>query len=789
MLNWFRKSTPAQGQAPAVPDSLPHDSDAHKARGNALFAQGRHVEAAACFRAAIAANPRSAPAHFNLGLVLREQGLADEAVASFGEAERIDPEMADALHLAGGIRMAQGKAQEAIAQWRAALAADPLLEAASVDLCMALFQQGQSDEAAQVIEAGLTRNPQAAQLHAFRGNLLQREGKSAEAAVSYRRAIGLNPALPEPYNNLGLVLQSRGEYEAALRSFDEAIALMPGYADAQMNRGAALVGLRRWNDAIAAFTAALPGASDETAADLHNQIGMMYIWLGHYPPAHASFNRALQIRPQFADALANLGTVLGLLKRPDEALAAFEQLFEAAPRHDYAIGFLLGAKMHACDWTARDRLLDSAIARIEAGQLAVVPFPWLGMSDSPELQWKCSRITQQARYPQAAQALWQGERYAHERIRVAYLSADLHEHATAYLMAQLFELHDRSHFETIALSFGPHKDDTMRRRLVQAFDRFIDVRERSDHEIAKLIRELEIDIAVDLKGYTTDARPGIFAHRVAPVQLSYIGFPGTMAADYIDYCIADARVVSEGDERWFSEKIVYMPDSYQVNDDRRSVAAQTPPRSEQGLPQDGFVFCCFNNNYKITPDVFDVWMRLLRKVPGSVLWLLQDNEVAVRNLRREAVARGVDEARLVFAPRVTQEAHLARQRLADLFLDTLPYNAHTTTSDALWVGLPVVTRMGRAFQARVAGSLLHAVGLPELVTHTVEDYEALALKLATHPQELAAVRAKLMRNRDSAPLFNADRFRRHLESAYRAMWQRAQAGQAPASFAVVPLAD
>jgi protein O-GlcNAc transferase len=802
MFNWLRKQTPAPSPATApsaapatgasearpVNQAAPQTSDDHKARGNALFAEGRHAEAAVCFRDAIAANPLNAPAYFNLGLVLREQGFADEAAASFGEAARIDPQMADATHLVGAIRMQQGKSQEAITQFRAALAADPTLEAATGDLCMALFQQGQIAEAASVIEAGLARNPQAPQLQAFKGNLLQHEGKSAEAVACYRLAIARQPDFPEAQNNLGLTLQSQGEHQAALHAFDAALALVPGYAQAQINRGAELAGLRRWNDALAAFTAALPGATEEASARLHNQIGQMHIWLGRYSQAHASFTRALQISPAFAPALANLATALGLLKRPEEALAAYEHLFAVAPEHDFAIGFLLGAKMQACDWTDRDRLLALAVAGIEAGQLAVVPFPWLGMSDSPELQWKCSRITQQARYPQAAHPLWRGERYTHERIRVAYLSADLHDHATAYLMAGLFELHDHRRFETIALSFGPHKDDAMRRRLVQAFDQFIDVRDRSDHDIAALMRELEIDIAVDLKGYTTDARPGILALRPAPVQLSYIGFPGTMAADYIDYFIADALVVSEEDERWFSEKIVYLPDSYQPNDRARRVAAQTPPRVEQGLPEDGFVFCCFNNNYKITPDVFDVWMRLLLKVPGSVLWLLQDNDGAARNLRREAAARGVDESRLVFAPRVTQEAHLARQRLADLFLDTLPCNAHTTTSDALWVGLPVLTRMGRAFHARVAGSLLHAVGLPELVTRTVEEYEAMALKLATQPQELATLRSKLQGNRDTAPLFDTDRLRRHLESAYMMMWQRAQDGLPSASFDVVPLA-
>jgi predicted O-linked N-acetylglucosamine transferase (SPINDLY family) len=365
------------------------------------------------------------------------------------------------------------------------------------------------------------------------------------------------------------------------------------------------------------------------------------------------------------------------------------------------------------------------------------------------------------------------------KIRLGYYSADYHEHATAFLTAGLFERHDRSRFELTAFSFGPPREDAMRRRVTAAFDRFVDVRSRSDQEVAQLSRELAIDIAVDLKGYTEGARMGIFAHRAAPVQVSYLGYPGTLAAPYIDYLVADETLIPSETRAFYTEKIAYLPHSYQANDRQRSIAERIFTREELGLPSRGFVFCCFNNAYKITPAVFDVWMRILRRVEGSVLWLLLDNERAAENVRREAEARGVSGSRLVFAPSMALPEHLARHRAADLFLDTHPYNAHTTASDALWAGLPVLTRSGESFAARVAGSLLKAAGLAELVTTTPEAYEALAVELATDPIHLAKLTVGLSRTRLAVPLFDTELFARHLENAYTQMYQRSVRGLSP----------
>jgi protein O-GlcNAc transferase len=372
------------------------------------------------------------------------------------------------------------------------------------------------------------------------------------------------------------------------------------------------------------------------------------------------------------------------------------------------------------------------------------------------------------------------------KIRLAYLSADFRDHATAWLAAELFELHDRSRFDVLGVSYGVDDGSETRRRLITAFDQFHDVSLCSDREVAQLVLELGVDIAVDLKGHTQYGRPAILAYRPAPVQVSYLGYPGTMGAEFIDYVLADPIILPASQAQFYSEKIVHLPDCYQPNDSRRRIAAETQTRASVGLPESAFVFCSFNNSYKFTARFFDIWMRLLREVEGSVLWLLQTSEPATRNLCSEACSRGIDPSRLVFAPKVEVSRHLARHRLADLFLDNLPVNAHTAASDALWVGLPVLTCMGENFVGRVAASLLNAVGLPEFVTRSLDEYEALALKLASDPMLIASVRQKLDGNRKAYPLFNTDRLRRHIESAYMTMRDIAQRGEPPQSFAVEP---
>jgi protein O-GlcNAc transferase len=436
-----------------------------------------------------------------------------------------------------------------------------------------------------------------------------------------------------------------------------------------------------------------------------------------------------------------------------------------------------------CDWRQSERLTRDLVEGVRAGKPVVTPLNFLAIADSPADQRACAAVYARDQYPATA-PLWGGERYRHDRIRVAYLSADFRDHPVAWLIAELIERHDRAAFEVHGISFGPDSPGPMRKRLEAVFDHFIDVRAKRDNEVAASLREAEIDIVVDLMGYTQHSRPGIMARRPAPVQVNYLGCPATMGVDFIDYILADRFVIPESQQAHYSEKVVYLPDTFQSNDTQRKIAERAPTRAEVGLPERGFVFCCFNNNYKITPEFFGAWMRVLKRVEGSVLWLLARDAVTAENLRREAQARDMAPERLVFAPRVRQELYLARYRAADLFLDTLPFNAGTTASDALWAGLPVLTCAGNAFAGRMAGSLLNAIGLPELITHTLPDYEALAVKLATEPQLLRGLKERLAANRLTAPLFDIERFRRHVEAAYRTMWETTQRGEPPRSFSV-----
>ena len=481
-----------------------------------------------------------------------------------------------------------------------------------------------------------------------------------------------------------------------------------------------------------------------------------------------------------------MGALQHRLRRYPQAVASFARLVSVAPEYPFARANLHLSRIYGCDWTGYDEDVAAIVADLRAGKPACEPFAALASLASPHDQLRAARAWGAAYHPPPPAPPHDAARAAEPgaRIRLAYLSADFRDHAMAVLMAGLFERHDRARFETTAISFGPPHDGPMRRRLIAAFDHFVDVHERDDREVAALLRERGIDIAVDLNGYTQGARPAVLAARPAPVQVNYLGYPGTLGVAWIDYIIADRIVIPPQAHDAYDECVVTLPDSYQPNDRSREMFEPTPTRAEVGLPATGFVFCCFNNNFKITPGMFGLWMDVLREVAGSVLWLLGVTETAAANLRAAAAAHDVDPQRLVFAPRIPGPEHLARHRLAELFLDTLPYAAHTTASDALWTGLPVLTCLGSSFAGRVAGSLLHAAGVPELVCGSLEEYRARAIALARDPAELRALRARLAAGRENCPLFDADRYTRHMEAAFLAMWQRRQRGEPPAGFAV-----
>jgi predicted O-linked N-acetylglucosamine transferase (SPINDLY family) len=649
-----------------------------------------------------------------------------------------------------------------------------------------LQQAGNLAEAARLYSEILRLNPRQFEALQALGTLHYQAGRYAEAERLIAEAVRLDPRAADAHHLRGCALQRLNRNEDAVNAFNQALAHKPDFSDAKMARGVARMSLNRFDDALSDFDAII--AAEPENAGAWNNRGCIMQALNRNEEALACFEKAWTLKPNFVEAIISGGSVLAALKRFEEAIRNYEKALTINPDLPYVFGNLVLYRLQCCDWRHFQQDRTRVAAGLKAGKPIIQPFINVILSSSMADQLQCARLCVGFQWPKAPRALWRGERYGHDKIRVAYISADFRDHAVARLIAGHFEQHDKSRFETTAVSLVLDEDSAMRKRLRQAFDHFIDADRLSDEQVATQLRRMEIDISIDLMGFTSGCRPGILALRPAPVQVNFLGYPGTMGAPYVDYIVADRVVLPEESRPFYAEKVVTLPDAYQCNDRARVIAPPTPSRATLGLPEDAFVFCCFNNSNKLAPDTFSVWMRLLKRVEGSVLWLLEDNPAATRNLKFEAEQRGVDSSRLVFAPRVKPAEHLARHRAADLFLDTLPYGAHTTASDALWTGLPVLTCKGNTFAARVGASLLNAAGLPELVTETLEDYEALALILARDRDMLHGLKAKLAQNRDRCPLFDTARFTRHFEAALTVMRERQREGKAPTHFAVDPVA-
>jgi predicted O-linked N-acetylglucosamine transferase (SPINDLY family)/ubiquinone/menaquinone biosynthesis C-methylase UbiE len=598
---------------------------------------------------------------------------------------------------------------------------------------------------------------------------LQQQGRLDEAVRLFRDILSLESTNPAALYSLAVIALNSGKPDEALRLTQSGVDDEPNFAPLWFAHGSALQALGRKQEALSAFDAALRIQPDYREALINS--GVLLRDLLRHLEALERFNRILTIDPTSTTALANCAILLTEFKQSEQAIKMFERLLELSPDFDYGLGLLCYERLHICDWTDYESLVDRIIEGLRAGRRSCKTLALMAICDSAEDHFKAAKIFAAGYCPRQPISLWQGDQYHHDRIRIAYVSPDFREHPVGHLMAGVFEHHDKSRFETIAISLGMDDQSRLRERMLKAFDHFIDARLMGSRQIAEKMREMEVDIAIDLAGYTSDSRIDVFAYRPAPVQVGYLGYPGTLGTDYMDYIIADRHVIPEEHQPFFNERVIYLPDSYLPTDDSIRISERTPTRAECGLPETGFVFCSFSHDYKITPAIFSVWMRLLAQVSGSVLWLMSRNESSQRNLRREAERHDIDHARLIFASRVPRvEDHLARYRQADLFLDTHPYNAHTTAADALMAGLPVVTYMGDAFPARVAGSLLHTAGMPELIAHSLEDYEALALGLANHPKRLADLKRHLLANQATQPLFDTGNFCLNMEALYLKMW-------------------
>jgi len=728
--------------------AAPHSADAAVGRANTLRAMGKPDQAVVVLEDVLRQRPDRAIAWNNRGNLLLEMGRLDNAIESYDRAISIEPNYFDALHNRGVARMAAGHNFEAEGDFTRALELKP-------DYVSALVNRA-----------------------TVRGR--QSPGRAHEALTDLRRAVSLDKANPDAWHMLGSTYLALREYNEALSSWSMGLAQHPNHAPMLHDRGFLFNSLGRYPDAAADFERLTSLHPHEAAA--WQGRGIALARLNHNEQAIASFSQALRYMPKDVLSLYNRAAVLSVLKRYPEAASDLEALISVDPDFPLARGLLLSARLHLCAWKDIDRQREDIDAGLRRGLRVIHPFTHVLISDRPAAQLACARLQTAGAHPAARVPLYRGEQYSHDKIRVAYLSGDFYQHATSYLMAGVLENHDRSRFEVLGISYGSNDESPMHARIENACTRFFDVRERNDAAVAALLRNLEVDVAIDLKGHAGGARPGILAHRPCPVQVNYLGYPGTMGADYIDYLIADRTLIPPDHRQFYSEQIVYLPDSYQANDSARPIAPNRVTRRDAGLPEEAFVFCCFNGSQKILPCLFDSWMRILSHAENTVLWLLEDNPGATANLRREAEARGIAAARLFFARPEPPDVHLARLRLADLVLDTLPYGAHTTASDALWAGVPVLTCIGSSFAGRVAASLLTAAGLPELITQSAFEYETMAQKLAAAPALLSKIRDKLARNRKSCALFDTVRMTRNLEAAYVEMWERHRRGESPASF-------
>jgi protein O-GlcNAc transferase len=736
---------------------FPRNPIYHNNLGNVYRDLGRYADALTCYQQAIDLKPDLVEAFVNLGIAHHQHGDYCRAVSAYHEALELNPNFSEACYYMGNTYKAQGRFDEAISCFQQTLSLNSGFVEAYFNMAIILEQQARPDEAIACLKQCLQFSPEWAEAHNNIGNLLRQKGFLGEAIASYQKAIQIKPDLSEAHNNLGNALKDQGSFAEAIVCYQKALQINPGYAEAYLNLGTTLSDGDRRDDAIDCF------------------------------------QKATRLNPRFAEAYTYMGIALTDRGNRREAIACFQKAIDVNPDYSEAYSYLIHQLQHTCNWSQlkifSERLDELSRRNTADGRLILEP-PFICMTRQSDLlqNLKISKTWSRkiaAPFHNLKPPLsFESRRQPKAKLTIGYLSCDFHDHATAHLMRSFFGLQDRQKFEVHCYSYGPQDNSRYRNQIMEESDQFIDIRESSHIDAAKRIYADGVDILVDLKGHTKGARLGILECRAAPIQVHYLGYPGTTGADCIDYLITDRIVTPEDHAPYYSEKLVFLPHCYQVNDHQQEIASRDWNREELGLPDKGFVFSSFNLPYKIDPIMFDCWMRILQQVPESVLWLFGDNGNTRYNLRQEAADRGVEPDRLVFAQKLEKSEHLSRLQWADLALDTRIVNGHTTTSDSLWAGVPVVVIQGSHFASRVSSSLLHAVGLPELVTYRLEEYEKLAVQLASSPSELKAVRLKLNSNRLKKPLFDTARFVRNLENAYREMWRIFLEGRAPTQIEV-----
>lgn len=696
-------------------------------------------------------------------IVLRDQPDNHQALHYLGIAEAQTGNLALAADLIG----------------KAVRISPPDAEMAS-NLGNALRGLGQSREALAAYECAIEIDSAFLPAHMSRGSLCLEMGELSSALESFEKSLTLAPASFDGWTFRGYALTRQGRHEEALASFERALALNPLSTNALVNCGCALTALQRFNQAITIFNRAAVQDPDNFLIQ-YNLGALLLDGLMLPSSALPHLDAAVRLRPEDGAAYERRAVALDMLGRCGEAIADYQNALQHSAGSDITFGLLLHSKLRICAWDGLFRHVAQILDGIAQGQYVVAPLTVLAISGKLSVQRQVADVVSR-NYRASVPSVPRLEKYqAHERIRIGYFSADLREHAIAILTAELFELHDREKYEIVVFSFGAF--DHVTQRVDLAVEDFIDARTLCDEDVVKLARSMEIDIAVDLGGYTVGNRSCFFSMRVAPIQIAYLGYPATMGEDMHDYLIADRILIPQESEHWYAEKIIRLP-VFQINDSRRKISPRIFSREELGLPESGFVYCCFNNTFKFNPEVFDVWAQILAEVECSVLYLLSISSETTENILKEFEKRGIARTRIVIGGRIPTPEYLARYRTCDLFLDTWPFNAGTTASDALWTGLPVLTCMCEAFAGRMAGSLLTALELPELIAHSLEEYQRIAVELALNRSKLESLRMRLDGNIRDGLLFDTRTMTRTIEAAYSAVYERYQCGLPPESISV-----
>lgn len=754
--------------------------------GKALFELEKYSESLTYYNNAIKINKYYLASYINKSTALNKLKCYEEALECCEQALLLINKSNSEQELSAEILSNKGvtlhnlkKYNEAISFFNMAIDHNPLYSEVWSNKGVTLHEISQYKDAIIHYDKAIDIKHNNYEAWANKGISLIKIKNNTEAIICFNKALELKPNYYEAFANKGAALHELKQYDQAVEQYDQALKFKADYAFAYSCKACALNSLKQFDDAIICFNKALN--LEPNNHEMLSNLGTALHERKLYDESISYYNKALEIKPDFAQALANKAAALLEQKKYNEAVILYEKTFKITDDLDWAFGDYIHAKMKICKWENLELQINNINSKLNLGKKVITPFPLLGLIDIPEVHTQAAKIYGDQKFPPNDSLGLITKNSNKSKIRIGYFSADFRNHPVSMLTVELFELHNKDKFEIFAFASGENDESLLRKRLIRSFNQFIDIDCMSDYDVAKLSRELQIDIAVDLGGYTADSRLGIFSYRAAPIQISYVGYLGTLNTNYIDYLIADKTLVPKHLSDFYTENIIYLP-SYQCNDTKRYISEMKFSKIDFGMPENSFVFCCFNNNFKILPATFISWMRILKAVENSYLFLFSENEWVESNLRREAVNYGIDSERLIFGKALPVEDYLARYEICDLFLDTFPYNAGTTASDALWTGLPVVTMSGNSFHSRMAASILTALEIPELITFNSKEYESLAIELASNHIKLSSIRKKLVSNSRTTLLFDTEIFTQNLESAYEAVHERSQLDLNPVDF-------